>query len=304
MKKGLAHYRNGNYDVFLFEDGTKIRYTEEDEFEPEFAENIDVKLTDRCSGTNCSWCHEGSGPEGKQGDLNLPFFDTLKPGTEVACGGGDVLEHPGLDAFLERMKKQGVVCNMTVNQIHFLQSYDRIKRLVDGGLVKGLGLSLAIPTDSFIEKAKEFENVVIHVIAGLFSESDFNKLKGKGLKLLILGYKDFRRGHSYKEKFGASIERSIEWLSSHLSEVTDDFEVVSFDNLALEQLNVKNKVSKEYWERHYMGDDGRFTFYVDCVRKEFARDSTESLEKRKPIMDDATEMFQAVLAANRQGEKA
>ena len=178
MKKGLAHYRNGNYDVFLFDDGTKIRYTEEDEFEPEFAENIDVKLTDRCSGTNCQFCHEGSGPEGEQGDLDLPFFDTLKPGTEIAAGGGDVLEHPGLDAFLERMKKQGVVCNMTVNQIHFLQSYGRIKRLVDGSLIKGLGLSLAIPTNSFIEKAKEFENAVVHVIAGLFSESDFNKLKG------------------------------------------------------------------------------------------------------------------------------
>lgn len=56
MKKGLAHYRNGNYDVFLFEDGTKIRYTEEDEFKPAFAENIDVKVTDRCTGTNCQFC--------------------------------------------------------------------------------------------------------------------------------------------------------------------------------------------------------------------------------------------------------
>lgn len=304
MKKGLAHYRNGNYDVFLFEDGTKIRYTEEDEFEPEFAENIDVKLTDRCSGTNCQFCHEGSGPEGKQGDLNLPFFDTLRPGTEVACGGGDVLEHPGFDAFLERMKKQGVVCNMTVNQIHFLQSRDRIKHLIDSDLIKGLGLSLVVPTDSFIAKAKEFENAVVHVIAGLFSESDFNKLKGNGLKLLILGYKDFRRGHSYKEKFREGIDKNIEWLSNHLAEVTGGFEIISFDNLALEQLDVKSKVSKDYWERHYMGDDGKFTFYVDCVRKEFARDSTEPLEKRKPIMDDATEMFQAVLAANRQGEKA
>ena len=134
MKKGLAHYKNGNYDVFLFEDGTKIRYTEEDEFKPEFAENIDVKITDRCTGTNCQFCHEGSGPDGNQGDLNLSFFKTLRPGTELACGGGDVLEHPGLDAFLERMKKQGVVCNMTVNQVHFLQSYDRIKRLDDARL--------------------------------------------------------------------------------------------------------------------------------------------------------------------------
>ena len=304
MKKGLAHYKNGNYDVFLFDDGTKIRYTEEDEFKPAFAENIDVKLTDRCSGTNCRWCHEGSGPEGKQGDLNLSFFKTLRPGTEISAGGGDVLEHPGLDVFLKRMKKQGVVCNMTVNQVHFLQSYDRIKHLVDDGLIKGLGLSLAVPTDSFIEKAKEFKNAVIHVIAGLFSKSDFERLKGNGLKLLILGYKDFRRGHSYKERFGASIERNIEWLSDHLSEVTDGFEVVSFDNLALEQLDVKSKVSKAYWERHYMGDDGKFTFYIDCVRKEFAKSSTEPLERRRPIMDSADEMFQAVLTTNRQGEKA
>ena len=304
MKKGLAHYKNGNYDVFLFEDGTKIRYTEEDEFKPEFAENIDVKITDRCTGTNCQFCHEGSGPDGNQGDLNLSFFKTLRPGTELACGGGDVLEHPGLDAFLERMKKQGVVCNMTVNQIHFLQSYARIKRLADGGLIKGLGLSLAIPTDNFIEKAKEFKNAVIHVIAGLFSESDFKKLKGNGLKLLILGYKDFRRGHSYKEKFGVAIERNIEWLSNNLAEVTDGFEVVSFDNLALEQLDVKSKVSKDYWERHYMGDDGKFTFYIDCIRKEFAKSSIEPLESRRPIMDSTDEMFQAVLAAGRQGEKA
>lgn len=300
MKKGLAHYKNGNYEVFLFDDGTKIRYTEEDEFEPEFAENIDVKLTDRCSGTNCPFCHEGSGPDGNQGDLNLSFFKTLHPGTEIAIGGGNALEHPGLDAFLKRMKKQGVVCNMTVNQVHFLQSCDRIKRLVDDALIKGLGLSLVVPTDSFIAKAKEFENAVIHVIAGLFSESDFDKLKGHGLKLLILGYKDFRRGRSYKEKFGGEVDRNIEWLSDHLSEVTDGFEVTSFDNLALEQLDIKSKVSKDCWERHYMGDDGNFTFYIDCVRKEFAKSSTEPFENRRPIMDSADEMFQAVLAADKQ----
>lgn len=242
--------------------------------------------------------------------LDEKLYDiTLDSGTHVFpvngyilthnCGGGNALEHPGLDAFLERMKKQGVVCNMTVNQIHFLQSCDRIKRLADGGLIKGLGLSLAIPTDSFIEKAKEFENAVIHVIAGLFSEFDFEKLKGKGLKLLILGYKDFRRGHLYKEKFGEGIDKNIEWLSNHLAEVTGGFEVVSFDNLALEQLDVKSKVSKDYWERHYMGDDGGFTFYIDCVRKEFAKSSTEPLESRRPIMDSADEMFQAVLHAGK-----
>lgn len=294
MKKGIAHYKNGNYDVFLFEDGTKIRYTKDNEFKPQFAENIDVKITDRCTGTNCAFCHEGSGPKGLNGDINLPFFDTLKPGTEIAIGGGNVLEHPELENLLKRMKSQGVICNITVNQIHFMREYDKIEDLVNRDLIKGLGISLVSANDKFIDKVKRFKNAVIHVIAGLFSECEYECLKDSDLKLLILGYKDFRRGHDYKERFKETLKQNINWLSDNLDKVTNGFDVVSFDNLALEQLNVEDKVSKDYWDKHYMGDDGNFTFYVDCVRKEFARDSTVPLEKRKPILNDVVNMFNEV----------
>jgi len=45
---------------------------------------------------------------------------------------------------------------------------------------------------------------------------------------------------------------------------------LSFDNLAIEQLNVKRLFTVEGWERFYMGDDFCFTMYIDAVKQEFA----------------------------------
>ena len=58
-----------------------------------------------------------------------------------------------------------------------------------------------------------------------------------------------------------------------MQDILTKFKVVSFDNLAIEQLNVKRVVSKEDWEEFYMGDDGNFTFYIDMVKGEFSKNS-------------------------------
>lgn len=59
MSKILERYKNGNYEVTIEEDGTKIRETSEEQFIPEFAENMDVKICNRCD-MGCVMCHEGS----------------------------------------------------------------------------------------------------------------------------------------------------------------------------------------------------------------------------------------------------
>ena len=41
----LGIYKNGNFTTKLFSDGTKIRETEDDEFIPDFAENMDIKIS-------------------------------------------------------------------------------------------------------------------------------------------------------------------------------------------------------------------------------------------------------------------
>lgn len=42
--KILGSYKNGNFRTAIFEDGTKIRETNDDEFQAAFAENMDIKI--------------------------------------------------------------------------------------------------------------------------------------------------------------------------------------------------------------------------------------------------------------------
>ena len=235
----LGRYKNGNFVTTILSDGTKIRETKDDEFIPAFAENMDIKLTNKCNG-GCAWCHEGSYINGKHGDiLNEKFIDTLHPYQEIAIGGGDATSHPDLIPFLQKLKERKVIANMTVNQIHFEKKQELIKQLVDEKLIYGLGVSLVNPTKHFIELIKQYPNAVIHVINGVLKPSDIKALENNNLKMLILGYKHLRRGNEYFEEEQNDIETKQRWLYENLEDIIQKFKVVSFDNLAIEQLDVK-----------------------------------------------------------------
>ena len=295
MLKLLEVYKNGNYLVKIFSDGTKIRETEDDKFIPSFAENCDVKITDKCDG-GCPFCYEGCIPNGRHGDiLNYKFLDTLYPYTELAINGND-LSHPDLIPFMQKMKEKKIILNMTVNQIHFERPFDTIKEWINDGLIHGLGVSLKEPTDEFIEMITQFPNAVIHVINGVVSVCDLIRLAGYDLKVLILGYKNLRRGESYYEQNDEIVNALQEDLDKYLfPEIinTGWFKVVSFDNLAIKQLNVQKHLPEEQWEEFYMGDDGNYTFYIDMVDGTFGKNSLTT--ERYPIMDSIGGMFQKIL---------
>lgn len=76
----LLHlYQNGNYDVKIYSDGTKVRTTEDDEFIAQFPENIDCKITNKCD-MGCAFCHENSVVDGLHGNINHPILSTLQNG--------------------------------------------------------------------------------------------------------------------------------------------------------------------------------------------------------------------------------
>ena len=265
-------YKNGNYVVTIFNDGTKIRQTMEDEFIPLFAENCDIKITDKCS-QNCPFCYEGCTKTGKHGKLfEYRFIDSLHPYTELALNGND-LDHPDLIKFLEFLKKKKVFANITVNQTQFINNFDLLKKLSNDKLVYGIGVSLQKANKNLITKMSEIPNIVLHTINGILTENDINELANHDLKILILGYKELQRGINYKSDHVDSINTNKQYLYNHLQDILTKFKVVSFDNLAIEQLNVKRVVSKEDWEEFYMGDDGNFTFYIDMVKGEFSKNS-------------------------------
>lgn len=296
MSTLVGRYRNGNYIVEIYSDGTKIRTTPTDEFHANFAENIDVKITDYCDA-GCPMCHEGSSKCGLHGDiLKQRWINTLHPYQEIAIGGGDITSHPDLIPFLEILKEQKVISNITVNQRHFMKHLDLIEELIDRNLVWGVGVSLMDSSDAeFIKTVQQYPNTVIHTIAGLLTAEDIGNLENKDLKLLILGYKKLRRGNSYYSSEGSNIDDNIKWLSRTLPFLFDSFNVLSFDNLALSQLNVKKYLSDEEWDSFYMGDDGTSTFYIDAVREEFAQNSTTPLDCRIPFKNmSVDEMFSTI----------
>jgi hypothetical protein len=288
-------YQNGNYTVEIdTKTGTKIRENNLNFFEPEFPESMDIKICDRCD-MGCVMCHERSSIDGELGDImNEKFVETLHPYTELAIGGGNPLEHPSLVLFLRKCKGLNLIPSMTVNQVHFEKYYDFIKALVDDHLIYGLGVSLVDPSDEFIKKVKTIDSAVIHVISGLVSINDLEKLSKNNLKILILGYKVFGRGTNLYANQKEKIDSGIKELKEHLPRILSDgwFNTVSFDNLAVKQLNVKNLMSEEEYKEFFLGEDGFATMYIDMVKKEFARCSTATV--RYPLKDDIKSMFEVI----------
>lgn len=290
-KKMLAHYKNGNYDVVLLEDGTKIRYNKLDNLTPSFAESIDCTITTKCDG-GCEYCYLECNNNGIHADLNQPFFDTLHKGQELALNGND-LTHPDLTTFLIRMRKQGVICNFTVNQKHFLRNTDRLRALCGFELIHGIGISLTDSSDERLYKElKRFPNAVIHTIDGLLTKEDINNMSDKGIKMLILGYKIIGRGVEYFDSHELDIDNNVKYLRDNIEEISKHFEVVSFDNLSLQHLDMKSKLSEKEWDALYMGDEGQYTFFIDAVNKKFAVSSLT--EEKYDLMDNVDDMFRKV----------
>ena len=280
--------------LLFFDDGTKVRENDLESFVASFPESMDIKITNSCD-MGCPMCHESSVKNGKHGDImNLKFIDSLHPFTELAIGGGNPLEHPDLVAFLKKCKQLKLIPSMTINQKHFEANLELVKKLADEELIYGLGVSIMNINDKLIEELKDFPNAVLHVIAGLITEDDLKKLANNRFKILILGYKVFRRGADLYAKHSAEIESKITSLKIKLSSILHEgwFDVVSFDNLAIKQLSLKDLLSEKRLETIFMGEDGFATMYVDCVEEKFARSSTNI--ERFSILDNINDMFKLV----------
>ena len=293
-----VRYQNGNYFVSInLDNGTKIRETinpNATEFVADFPESADVKITNRCP-YNCAFCHEGSNINGKHSDaLHSHVWNTFCPYTEVALGGGSVTGYPDLVPLLERLKSLHLIPNITVRQEEFMSNLPLIRKLTDEKLIYGLGISLSNPNqEDFIKAVKEFPNAVIHVINGIVSLTELRKLANNNLKILILGYKEVRKGKILLANSAQNtiINNNKEALYAFLPKIITErwFDVVSFDNLSIKQLNPKGRfVSDEDWETIYMGDDGldgeqtSASMYIDLVENEFARNSCD-VDHRMPV---------------------
>ena len=274
--KLINRYLNGNVTVTLFDNGTKIQeWSDDEQPNPDYPNSMDIKITDYCNA-GCLWCHEKSTINGKHADLEylLDILQELPRGTELAIGGGNPLDHPGLVPFLETCKSLGLIPNLTVNYKHICKEkyLTLVNKLIDNKLIYGLGLSIPDDfTEDTINLIERKENCVYHVIAGVNELSVLDKIKESSIKkCLILGYKDVGRG---KFHHSTSTDRNLNNWIDNIGQYIRKVHL-SFDNLSLKQLNIKQYLTEKDWNSFYMGDDGVFTFYIDAVTKTYSKSST------------------------------
>lgn len=290
----MYSYINGNVNVSILKDGTKIRECS-DVPKPIFPESIDLKITNYCDLFKlCQFCHEASNIHGEHASLNKYHFllEQLPDGAELAIGGGNPLAHPELQSFLEYAKKNHVICNLTVNEQHLKMYKTLLSKFIENDLVKGLGISY---TGKRKEDVKYFcnltDNVVFHLIMGVHEINLLDSISQLNNKVLILGYKHFRKGNTFYDKNQEEIDKRIYKWYIHLPKYFKSI-IMSFDNLAISQLKLKRWFTDKSWNEFYMGDDGTFTMYIDAVNNKYSKSSTSN--KKYDINGSIAKMFKHI----------
>ena len=133
ISKKFDHYdslqKNGNYWIMMFEDGTKLRFTDEEEFIPEWPECIDVTISNRCN-MGCQFCYADCKPTGADVDILglYNMFRGLPDGTEIAINVNDVNNRYLFD-FIDSDSVSNLCINATINGQYLLGEAKRFQEI-------------------------------------------------------------------------------------------------------------------------------------------------------------------------------
>lgn len=137
-------------------------------------------------------------------------------------------------------------------------------------------------------------SIVFHIILGLFPLDLLETLLSKNLKILILGYKQF--GRSKETELPENIKNFEVLIKKHLLEkmsigsedltqlnlniIEENNCILGFDNLAIEQLKLRDSISKLDFSKVFLGEEFSCSMYIDGVEGKYAKSSTEPKESR------------------------
>jgi hypothetical protein len=283
----LVKGMNGNTSVTIYDDGTRVlEYPDEGLF-LDFPLNVDVRVSERCAfGLNpktkksvCDFCHESAKTDGREGDLKFLYnhLTALPLTTEIAIGVNEVTD--SLLDLLKKLHADGYIVNATVNQ----GLIGKHEAILDH--IYGLGISYRHKKWGFAHPSYLAPNTVLHVIAGIDDFDEILEIVEQGLvkKILVLGEKDF--GFNLG-RVALTSENHLKWFRN-ISKLFGKA-VISFDNLALEQLRIKRFFSEEKWEVFHQGE---YSIYINAVDGYFAPSSRSNKKTNWRTVDDIELFF-------------
>ncbi len=272
-------YKNGNAVVSLdLRDGTRIiEYPDNEGLTLDTPLNIDIRVSTQCpygydtvtQKSTCAFCHESALVAGRECDYDILqetlVGQNLPHGTEIALGVNEVTDN--LIEFVKNLWGHGLIVNITINE-RYITEFGDVGLLELKPYIFGLGISyrslqgcLSLP-----DWIADYPHTVIHVINGIDDFDDVKELGVKYRKLLVLGEKDFgfNRG-----KVDLTTPRHKQW-KANIMQLTKVFNIVSFDNLGLQQLDIRGKITDEEYKSFYQGEH---SMYINAVEQYFAPSS-------------------------------
>lgn len=259
-------------------------------------ELVDLKITDFCT-YDCPTCYQGSTKQGKHADEYAVYrvIDAMATAKvfEVAIGGGEPTLHPKFEEIIQHARERGVVPNFTTRDPKwFLRHPDSIPHI--GGVAVSCDdrraaekVILAIEELPLREREILLKKTGIQHILGIAGEYEVSSLfrycQDKGVRLVLLGYKNTHRGADGRPKLPKSGTWG-DWLQKEITRKKD--------NIVPRALGVDTVLADEV--KNFVPDyritklEGQFSCYVDAV-PELPQMFSSSFGSYGPLQQDTRE---------------
>lgn len=279
----------GFWTLFDRKNGHKIRLTfSKDQLPIERSsvpELVDIKITDHCN-TKCSYCYQGSTPEGKHAnsDYVRSLLYTLGELNvfEVALGGGEPTTHPDFIQFLNTARWKGIVPNFTTKTIAWLNDNERRDQILSQ--VGSFALSVTSSEDVrrlgfLVEKYKiPSGKVQVQVIDGVVSSYGFERILYEcsyhNFPLVILGFKETGRGDQFKKTHTHRVSLPEGWWIQAIktSREKGHWCPIGVDTVLAKKYE-SQLIAEDIDPLTFSTKEGVFSCYVDAVEKKMGPSS-------------------------------
>jgi len=266
-------YKNGNRLIRINpETGYKERLVSISDINTKYIpyrpESLDINLSYKCN-IGCEFCYLNAHPKGQEFKFSEYYlnkiFNVDITEMEIALNYNEGQDYYMTKQIINYFRNRGAIPNLTVNYNTFVEHINDMNGDVLGLNPYHFGISVTtqvqIGVINQLNKYKKF-SVVFHIINGMFSGLE----EIKNSKLLILGYKELGRGKKFSNE-----NDIIFFTKKEIDTLLENGNTIAFDNLAIKQLGI------ELDDKHYLGDDGEISFYIDLVYKKYGISSTSPI---------------------------
>lgn len=277
---------------FSRKDGTKVRFAIGSYTKASRPELVDIKITDYCS-FGCSFCYQASTLQGKHASVeNVDFMikQLAKAKVfEVAIGGGDPLEYPGIVEVLKKFHSAGIVPNFTTKfPAKVRQAWPEIGHLI-GGFAYSAETAGQIRSAAKLMRDIPKSKVNLHYVMGLGGREHFKEYLQAahevGYRVTLLGYKTTGRGKEV-------IPFPYDWWIEEVDELIKASRCpdLSIDTPLAEQYDGKMPVDSFM----YHTQEGKFSLYIDAVAMTMGASSFDEAETLIPFEADWVKQYKTI----------